>query len=575
MRCCLKVNGCTNLNKLYCSGNQLTTLSLSDCTALRQLYCGNNKLTSIGITSCRNLAYLHCQNNELTSINVGSNNTQLYDVDFSNNKVTYVSWGNTTPTTVVCYNNCLLYLKNPGNTVSSVSNVGAQTVSVTDMPCVYTINGIDASRVKNVEGAEFKDGKFYPTDDSFSYDYNTGFVVSPDKEMHVTISKSDEGVHKHTNVTHVAKKDATPDADGNIEYWYCSGCGRYYSDEGLTNEITEQETVLTYSQPIDISKAEIVFTDNGTELESEGIYKHTGQSITPNFKIMYEGSELTLDEDYYIDIELSELSASSAYSSHKIIIVSAADPEETKSFDWYIYKFADTKATDAVGTDNKILFTAQRNKDRDNVTEFGMVFDRTGEYGEAVDLENNTDKVYTTSNRTTVYNVNVADRAMGVYGKPYMKLSINGKSYVIYGAARYYRRISEKTVEDVIVTSTATMRENYASILAKRSDYIIPGYDLVEFGILYSRAGRTKSLEDAKATLLYEKVDDGSRKAYKISATEALADVLNYCAKVHYSTNKDKVYSRGFAVYKKKNSDETVIRYSEVSESDPTEIPLD
>ena len=93
----------------------------------------------------------------------------------------------------------------------------------------------------------------------------------------------------------------------------------------------------------------------------------------------------------------------------------------------------------------------------------------------------------------------------------------------------------------------------------------------MEVGILYSRAGRTKSLDDSNKTLVYEKVDDGSRKAYKVSTEENLADTLSYCAKVHYSTNKDKVYSRGFAVYKKKDSGETVIRYSEISESDPTE----
>ena len=36
---------------------------------------------------------------------------------------------------------------------------------------------------------------------------------------------------------------ATEDAEGNIEYWYCSGCNKYYSDKDGTEEIAKADTV--------------------------------------------------------------------------------------------------------------------------------------------------------------------------------------------------------------------------------------------------------------------------------------------------------------------------------------------
>lgn len=45
--------------------------------------------------------------------------------------------------------------------------------------------------------------------------------------------------------THVASKAATTTEDGNIEYWYCEGCDKYFSDEDLTKEITLQDTIIS------------------------------------------------------------------------------------------------------------------------------------------------------------------------------------------------------------------------------------------------------------------------------------------------------------------------------------------
>ena len=47
----------------------------------------------------------------------------------------------------------------------------------------------------------------------------------------------------HTNLKHFPATAATKTTEGNIEYWYCEGCGKYFSDKGGTKEIKKADTV--------------------------------------------------------------------------------------------------------------------------------------------------------------------------------------------------------------------------------------------------------------------------------------------------------------------------------------------
>ena len=49
--------------------------------------------------------------------------------------------------------------------------------------------------------------------------------------------------NNHTDLKHISAKAATEDAEGNVEYWYCSGCNQYYSDKDGTKEIAKADTV--------------------------------------------------------------------------------------------------------------------------------------------------------------------------------------------------------------------------------------------------------------------------------------------------------------------------------------------
>ena len=50
-------------------------------------------------------------------------------------------------------------------------------------------------------------------------------------------------LNNHTDLKHIDAKAATKTAEGNIEYWYCGGCDKYYSDKDGINEIKKADTV--------------------------------------------------------------------------------------------------------------------------------------------------------------------------------------------------------------------------------------------------------------------------------------------------------------------------------------------
>ena len=51
-----------------------------------------------------------------------------------------------------------------------------------------------------------------------------------------------DGNH-HANLKHIDAKAATKTAEGNIEYWYCEDCDKYFADAAATKEIKQADTV--------------------------------------------------------------------------------------------------------------------------------------------------------------------------------------------------------------------------------------------------------------------------------------------------------------------------------------------
>ena len=65
------------------------------------------------------------------------------------------------------------------------------------------------------------DGDIYKADIAYAYDY--------------------PHIHEAIKVEAVAP---TIDKEGNIEYWYCPDCGKYFADKELTKELTYEDTLI-------------------------------------------------------------------------------------------------------------------------------------------------------------------------------------------------------------------------------------------------------------------------------------------------------------------------------------------
>jgi len=80
------------------------------------------------------------------------------------------------------------------------------------------------------DGSEDCRGRYYTKEDGSAYstDYSD-VVILLDPEAHSLI--------------HMEAKAATCTEDGNIEYWYCTLCKKYFEDEAATREIAEKDTV--------------------------------------------------------------------------------------------------------------------------------------------------------------------------------------------------------------------------------------------------------------------------------------------------------------------------------------------
>ena len=81
------------------------------------------------------------------------------------------------------------------------------------------------------------------------------------------------------NLTKVDEKKPTVDAAGNIEYWYCEVCNKYFSDEKAEHEITLEDTIIAnFKVDTDINEFKKVLVD-GKELKDTNYDIKSGSTI--------------------------------------------------------------------------------------------------------------------------------------------------------------------------------------------------------------------------------------------------------------------------------------------------------
>ena len=122
--------------------------------------------------------------------------------------------------------------------------------------------------------------------------------------------------NNHANLKHIDAKAATKTFEGNIEYWYCDGCNKYYKDAKATQEITKAQTVTAKLPPkitagdgatvTQGEKKELSFTSDasfadflrveldGTTLDEKNYTKKEGSTI------------ITLNRDFVATLSVGE-----------------------------------------------------------------------------------------------------------------------------------------------------------------------------------------------------------------------------------------------------------------------------
>ena len=148
----------------------------------------------------------------------------------------------------------------------------------------------------------------------------------------------DKDSTNHVGLKHTDAKDATLAEAGNIQYWFCPACGKYFSDANAANEITRESTVIPALKAPSIKPADGkgVYTRNsGKDLA------FTTENMPEEIKVKVGSTVLTEGKDYTVSsgsivLKTSYLE-SLGYGSYTLVVTDAngvelARTSFTKSF---------------------------------------------------------------------------------------------------------------------------------------------------------------------------------------------------------------------------------------------------
>ena len=129
---------------------------------------------------------------------------------------------------------------------------GEQTIVVTDKAgnetrVTVTVNDghTYGEWVSNGDGTHTRKCTVDGCTGSETKDCSGGTATCKDKAKCAVCGKTygELDAKNHANLKHIDAKAATRTSEGNIEYWYCDGCNKYYKDAKATQEIKQADTV--------------------------------------------------------------------------------------------------------------------------------------------------------------------------------------------------------------------------------------------------------------------------------------------------------------------------------------------
>ena len=185
-----------NLEGLYCSENQLSSLDVSKNTALEVLICYNNQLSSLGslgVSQNAALWRLNCSGNRLTSLDVRQNaalkelycyKNQLTELDVSGNPVLwYLDCSQNSLTSLDVSQTAVTTLNASDNKIDINVETTPRTFDLSTLP------GFDMNKVSGWNGGTVKDNILTVNKNAtrVTYDYNCGRGLSRDFALNVNV----------------------------------------------------------------------------------------------------------------------------------------------------------------------------------------------------------------------------------------------------------------------------------------------------------------------------------------------------------------------------------------------------
>ena len=157
-----------------------------------------------------------------------------------------------------------------------------------------------------------------------SHSGGTATCTEPAKCSLCKASYGDKDSTNHVGLKHVAAKNATLAEAGNIEYWFCPACGKYFADANTTSEIAKEDTVIPALKAPSIKPADGkgVYTRNsGKDLV------FTTENMPEEIKVKVGSTVLTEGKDYTVSngsivLKTSYLE-SLGYGSYTLVVTDA------------------------------------------------------------------------------------------------------------------------------------------------------------------------------------------------------------------------------------------------------------
>ena len=189
--------------------------------------------------------------------------------------------------------------------------------------CGVEYGTVNADNHKNVEILNAKEAT--ETEEGFTGDKHC-------KDCDVTIPGKVIAKLEHNPVL-VEAKAATAAAEGNIKYYYCENCGKYYAatDEGAGDEIEKADTVIAKLAP-SIVKGDKTTVTKGDKKE---LSFASDAALEDLIRVELDGKELKRDKDYTvkgdgINVTLTaDFVSTLSAGNHTLNIVSASGTATT------------------------------------------------------------------------------------------------------------------------------------------------------------------------------------------------------------------------------------------------------